>query len=351
MDRARIVTEGATNGSGAGRDRTRRRDVSFPALSEKLAHPGWCSNLVRAARVAPNERVIVVVDEPLAEEGAQLVAALADEGARPKLLLWTGERPLAHAPAEVLDAAATADVALHLQQEPRGEEGGARFELLHAVTSHGGRQIFMGFVDGTLLREELSDPPPALEEKARELLARLEEAKELRVRGRAGTDLRLRTDGRAFRSDATPLERGGYANYPAGEVFTAPLEDSAEGVLVADLTVPYTVDGLVDEPVRVTFERGRVTAIQGGRAAGMLRDLVERSGEGANVIAELGIGLYPDLTPRGHVMLDEKAAGTAHVAIGNNTGLYGGVNESSIHVDMVFSAPEIDADGQRVAIP
>jgi hypothetical protein len=314
-------------------------------------HPGWCVNLIGAARIDPNERVIIVVDEPLAEEGSQLVAALADEGARAKLLLWAGERPLAHAPPEILQAAEKADVSLHLQQELRGEEAGARSELLDAVTGHGGRQIFMGFVDGPLLRGELSRPAPNLEDKARSLLAQLDDVKELRIRGRAGTDLRLRVDGRTFMSDATPLERGGYANYPGGEVFTAPLEDSAEGELVADLTVPYTIEGLVDEPVRLTFERGRVTSIAGGHAAAMLRELVANAGEGADVIAELGIGFYPGLAPRGHVMLDEKAAGTAHVAIGNNTGVYGGVNKSSIHVDMIFGEPVIEADGRPVEIP
>ena len=315
------------------------------------AHPGWCLNLIGAVRVAPNEQVIVVVDEPLAEEGSQLVAALADEGARAQLLLWTGERPLAHAPPEILAAAQKADVSLHIQQAPQGPEGGARVELLNTVTGHGGRQIYMGLVDGELLRGELSQPPQNLEGAARALLAQLEDVRELRVRGRAGTDLRLRADRRKFLTDATPLERGGYANYPGGEVFTSPLEDSAEGVLVADLTVPYTVDGLVDEPVRLTFERGRVTSIEGGRAAGMLRELVANAGEGADVIAELGIGFYPGLAPRGHVMLDEKAAGTAHVAIGNNTGVYGGVNKSSIHVDMIFSEPAIEADGRRIEIP
>ncbi|MBW3593118.1 MAG: aminopeptidase, partial [Actinobacteria bacterium] len=320
-------------------------------VAVELPHPGWCKNLVGAARVAPDERVIVVVDEPLAEEGSQLIAALADAAARPDLFVWTGERPLEHAPPEILEAAESADVSLHLQQEPRGEEGGARFELLEAVTAHGGRQIFMGFVDGELLRTELSEPAPNLEDKARSLLEQLEGVDELRIRAPGGTDLGLRAAGRNFLSDATPLERGGYANYPGGEVFTAPLEDSAEGVLVADLTVPYTVEGLVDEPVRLTFERGRVTSIEGGPAAEMLRELVASAGEGADVVAELGIGFYPGLAPRGHVMLDEKAAGTAHVAIGNNTGLYGGVNKSSIHVDMIFSEPEIEADGRRIEIP
>jgi leucyl aminopeptidase (aminopeptidase T) len=82
----------------------------------------------------------------------------------------------------------------------------------------------------------------------------------------------------------------------------------------------------------------------------MLRGLVEEAGEGADVIAELGIGFFPGLVPRGHVMLDEKAAGTAHVAIGSSTG-HGGDNESSIHVDCVFAEPELEADGRRVELP
>lgn len=319
--------------------------------AERTEIPGWCRNLLLHARVEAGERALVVVDEPLAAEGAQLADALRGAGAEPTLLLWTGARPLAHAPPAMLEAARHADVGLHLQAEPRGDEAAARFELLDAVSGHGGRMVFMGFVDGPLLRNELSGPAPDLEGQARALLAELEGAKELRVRGRAGTDLRLRVDGRVFLSDALPLEPGGYGNYPGGEVFTAPLEDSADGVLVADLTVPYTVEGLVDEPVRLTFEGGRVTAIEGGRAAELLRTLVAEAGPGADVVAELGIGLYPGLAPRGHVMLDEKAAGTAHVAIGRNTGLYGGVNEAAIHVDCVFSQPELEADGRPVTLP
>ena len=329
------------------------RDPALPAVSGRpaLAHPGWCANLVHAARVRPGERVIVVVDEPLVEEGARLIAAVSDAGASAELLLWAGERPFAHAPRDLLAAAERADVSLHLQHAPRGEEGGARFELLETVTSHGGRQIFMGLVDPPLLQGELSEPAPELEAPARALLARLQGADELRVRGRAGTDLALRVGGRSWKSDALPLEPGGYANYPGGEVFTAPLEDSADGVLVADVTVPYTVEGLVDRPVVLRFQRGRVTSIEGGEAAAILERLVAEAGAGADVIAELGIGLNPGVVPRGHVMLDEKAAGTAHVAIGRNTGLYGGVNESSIHVDCVFSEPEVEVEGSPIPLP
>ena len=327
-------------------------DSSRPQdAAARLNHPAWCDNLIRAGRLEPGERVLVVVDEPLAEEGSQLLAAVQEAGGEGRLELWIGERPLELAPRPVLDAGELADLSLFLAEKPLPEEGGARFSLLQAVTGHGGRQVFLGFVDGELLRGELSQAAVDLERPARDLLAQLDGAGTIRVRGRAGTDLTLRIDGRPWRSDALPLEPGQMANYPGGEVFVAPHRDGADGVLVVDLTVPYTVDGLVDAPVTLRFEGGRVTSIEGGRAAELLRRIVEEAGEGADVIAELGIGFNPTVSPRGHVMLDEKAARTAHVAIGRNTGPYGGDNEAKIHVDCIFSEPEFEADGKPVELP
>jgi len=209
----------------------------------------------------------------------------------------------------------------------------------------------MGLITPELLDNELSQASPDLREPARRLLEQLEGTSTVRIRGRAGTDLTLRVEGRPWKTDAEGLEPGGFANYPGGEVFVAPLKHGADGVLVADLTVPYTVEGLVDEPVTLSFEAGRVQEISGGKAAQMLRELVADAGTGADVIAELGIGLNPAVAPRGHVMLDEKAAHTAHVAIGKNTGPYGGDNDATIHVDCIFSAPEVEADGRVVDLP
>ncbi len=316
-----------------------------------LSHPGWTQNLIAAAQLAAGERVLVVVDEPLAREGAELEAALRDAGGEPRLELWAGpDRPFEHAPAAVLDGAREATLCLFLAQQPLGPEANARFELAEAMLPRG-REIYLGLVDGELLRGELSQPAPDLAAPARALLAELDGSETIRLRGAAGTDLTLRVAGRPWLTDALPLEPGAFANYPGGEVFVAPHADGADGVLVADLTVPYTVEGLVDQPVTLRFAGGRVTAIEGGRAATMLRELVEGAGAGADVVAELGIGLNPTVSPRGHVMLDEKAARTAHVAIGRNTGAYGGDNEAAIHVDMIFAAPEVEVDGRRLELP
>jgi aminopeptidase len=318
---------------------------------EHLAHPGWCDNLVKASSLASGERVLVVVDEPLLAEGAQLAAAVKDAGGEPRLELWAGERPLRELPAGVADGARTADVSFFLSQAPRPDEAGTRFKLLEAVTGHGGRQIFMGFVDGELLAGELSESPPSLSEPAGRLIAAIDGADSLRIRSRAGTDLTVRIAGRPWKTDTGPLVPGAMANFPGGEIFVAPHADGADGVLVVDLTVPYTVEGLVDAPVVIRSEDGLVTSIEGGRAAELLREIVERAGPGGNVIAELGIGLNHAVHPRGHVMLDEKAGGTAHVAIGRNTGPYGGDNEAAIHIDCVFSDPELEADGRPIEIP
>jgi leucyl aminopeptidase (aminopeptidase T) len=206
-------------------------------------------------------------------------------------------------------------------------------------------------VDRELLEGELSQPLPRLDAAASKLLAEVENADRIRIRGRAGTDLAFHVSGRKWKTDALPIKPSEFANFPGGEVFVAPLEDSAEGVLVADLTVPYTVEGLVDAPVTLRFEGGRVRSIEGGRASELLTEVVDEAGPSGRVIAELGIGLNPALSPRGHVLLDEKAARTAHVAIGNNIGSYGGTNESTIHVDCVFSEPELEVDGRVVEIP
>jgi hypothetical protein len=313
--------------------------------------PGWAQNLIRASQLEAGERVVVLVDEPLVEEGSQLLAALRDAGADPQLELWAGERPLAHAPPRALEALRDASLLLFLAEAPRGDEASARFETSEDLIERGGRGIFLGFVDSELLRGELSAPGIDLSETARRLLDEFEGTREVRIRGGAGTDLTLRVEGRPWQTDALPLEAGGFANYPNGEIFVAPHADGADGVLVADLTVPYTVPGLVDEPVVLRFERGRVVSIEGGRAAQMLRELVADAGKGGDVIAELGIGFNGTVSPRGHVMLDEKAAGTAHVAIGRNTGSYGGDNEAEIHVDCVFSDPQVEADGRPIQLP
>jgi hypothetical protein len=313
---------------------------------------GWCDNYLAAAHVRPGERLRIVVDEPFANEGEELAAAARLLGAEARIACYPAARPILESTAELMDTAVWADVSITLMQRTYVEEQPSGRALLQVLLSHGGRALSSPGIDRETLLGELSQPMADVEPGARTLLAAVEGARELHIRGAAGTDLRLRVDGRRWVDDALPLEPGHVANFPGGEICIAPLADGAEGVLVADLTIPVGPrEKLLAEPVVLRFEGGRARSIEGGEAGDALRRLVEESGEGADVIAELGIGLNPAIRVRGHVLFDEKAAGTAHVAIGSNVGPYGGDNDASIHVDCVFSGPELTVDGVPVQIP
>ncbi len=313
---------------------------------------GWCLNYLAAAGVRPGERLRVVVDEPFAAEGEELAEAGRAAGAEVRVARFPAQRPLLEPTPELLDSAAWADVSIGLLRYSYVEEQSARRALLDALLVHGGRALSSSDIDHPTLRGELSEPFPDVAPQARELLSAVEDARELRILGAAGTDLTLRVAGRPWVTDALPLEPGGVANFPGGEICIAPHADGADGALVVDLTIPWGPrEELLAEPVVLRFEGGRAVSIDGGEAGAALRRLVDEAGEGADVIAELGIGLNPALRPRGHVMFDEKAAGTAHVAIGSNLGPYGGDNAAAIHVDCVFSEPELVVDGVPVAIP
>jgi hypothetical protein len=313
---------------------------------------GWCANYLAAAGVQPGERLRIVVDRPFAAEAEELALAARALGAEARVACFPAERPMLDATAELLDNAAWADVSIGILHDSYVEEIPARREMVEVLLGHGGRALSTSDIDHETLLGELSRPIPDVSGQARELLARVEGASELRIRGSAGTDLVLRVDGRPWLTDALPLEPGAVANFPGGEICIAPLRHGADGALVADLTIPYgSRQELLPQPVEIRFEGGRARSIEGGAAGDELRRLVEEAGEGADVIAELGIGLNPAFTPRGHVLFDEKAARTAHVAIGDNTGPYHGDNSAAIHVDCVFAEPELWVDGEPVPLP
>jgi hypothetical protein len=145
---------------------------------------------------------------------------------------------------------------------------------------------------------------------------------------------------------------GAWGNVPSGETYIAPVEDTAEGSVVIDGSVPGLALG-PGEQVILGFVEGRLSAMdpEDGPAARWLRDTQVRQAEASgdphwSELAEVGIGMnraVEQLT--GNMLFDEKAAGTAHVALGSNIYM-GGTIDASIHCDMVLRAPTILVDGK-----
>jgi leucyl aminopeptidase (aminopeptidase T) len=184
----------------------------------------------------------------------------------------------------------------------------------------------------------------ALTDRWGEHLAR---GREITVTTKLGTELRAQLGGwdRLPLLDGGPLPRGagGLGNFPAGEAAICPMEGTAEGRVVIDRTVSTTLAPL-RQSIVLTIEGGIVTDIAGGREADQLARFLDDADEGARVVAEIALGTNPRALHVGVILEDEKALGTAHVGLGNATG-FGGLNESSVHVDGVFAGASVTVDG------
>lgn len=169
---------------------------------------------------------------------------------------------------------------------------------------------------------------------------RLTQANEVRIQA-DGTDLTLNIGGRSW------VNSDGKRNMPSGEVFTGPIEDSANGVIRFD--IPSSVAGTVVRDVELTFQDGKVVnavAAQGQEAL----DAQLATDAGAKFLGELGIGTNPHIQrPTLSTLYDEKMLGTVHLALGSSYPETGGTNQSALHWDLICdlrSGGQVTLDGE-----
>jgi aminopeptidase len=164
-------------------------------------------------------------------------------------------------------------------------------------------------------------------------------SKLIRIAADDGTDLAFSVKNRRFLKDDGILDKEDIArddvgmNIPCGEIFTAPVETSANGRLYFPKTM-VSGHGMI-HGLMLYFKGGRVvrfTAKKGGKY--LKKFLAENIGE-KDRIAEFGIGLNRKAAyTGGDILIDEKIHRTIHVAIGWNLG-YGGKNNASSHLDFI----------------
>lgn len=182
---------------------------------------------------------------------------------------------------------------------------------------------------------------------AERLAARLRAGTWVRVTSPAGSDITVNRGGREPRGWYTAIVRepGEISALPGGEVSFPPLEGTANGVIVFERVV--TDLGAIGGPIHITARDGEAVAIAGGRDAARLRALVDGV-RGARNIGELGIGLNPAARVSDDITETKKREGTAHFALGDNAGGYGGVVESAIHLDGMLFDVTVTIDGDVV---
>jgi aminopeptidase len=157
-----------------------------------------------------------------------------------------------------------------------------------------------------------------------------------------GTDITFSTKGRIW------MNSDGQTNMPSGEVYTSPVEDSANGVV--HFSLPCLYGGHEVEGVTLWVKEGYIEKWEANRGKEYLDHIF--SLEGTRRFGEAAIGTNYSITRMTkNILFDEKIGGTIHMAIGQSYIQTGGKNQSSVHWDMITDMTkggEIFADGNLV---
>ncbi|WP_069803029.1 aminopeptidase [Thermogemmatispora onikobensis] len=177
----------------------------------------------------------------------------------------------------------------------------------------------------------LNDPDPAarwrdLSQQQQRLVAWLEGKQRIRVLSE-GTDLTLSIVGRRF------INSDGRRNFPSGEIFTSPVEESLEGTITFDL--PSAVDGRLVEGIRLAFAGGKVVEASARQGQDYLLRMLDID-NGARIAGEFAFGNNWNIQrSTRNILFDEKIGGTIHLALGASYPEAGGQNRSALHWDLI----------------
>lgn len=154
-------------------------------------------------------------------------------------------------------------------------------------------------------------------------------------------DLTLSVKGRPFMNSC------GTHNMPDGEIFTGPVEDSANGWV--RFTYPAITNGISVEGIELLFTNGRVQSAKADKNQDFLLKMLETD-PGARYLGEFAIGTNFEINKfTGQILFDEKIGGSFHIALGAGYPETGSKNKSAIHWDMICDMrtdSEILVDGE-----
>ncbi len=191
------------------------------------------------------------------------------------------------------------------------------------------------------------DPVAAWQKLGRQqqrLVDVLNKGREVHIRTRNGTDVRYGVKGRRW------MNCDGHENFPDGEVFTGPIEDATDGVVVFDF--PAVAGGREVDGIRLEFKAGKVVNASATKNESFLHKMIEQD-RGARIVGELALGTnYAVKRYTRNTLFDEKIGGTFHMALGAAYPETGGKNTSGLHWDLVCDLRRggvVEVDGKVIS--
>ncbi len=300
--------------------------------------------------IAPGENVLCITDSEEKMDVMTLIAAECKRrGAETAVVLLEPRKEHYHEPPRpVARAMREADVVItmaygelmHTRARKEACAAGVKYAAVGGITKE-------YLVRLNLTSEDLYEVRALTERIAERLTA----ASNARLTTRAGTDLSMSLQGRKGITLLPFGEKGTFCMVPAyAEAPCPPIEDSVEGVAVIDGTMVGApeFEGLVEEPFKVYFEKGRIVKISEGKDARKLQNLLDTLEDQARTFAELGVNSSHKIPKRLlGTRTDNAIAGHVHIGLGRNDHI-GGKTTADAHLDLLMTWATLLLDGKPI---
>ena len=160
------------------------------------------------------------------------------------------------------------------------------------------------------------------------LIKLMQQTDKVRIKGPGETDLTFSIKG------IPPVKCDGHRNIPDGEVYTAPVRNSINGVIAYN--TPSLEEGTVFENIRFEFKNGKIVKATNSVDQKKMDRLLDTDA-GARYVGEFAIGVNPMVKePMKDTLFDEKIDGSIHLTPGQCYDEAPNGNQSAIHWDLVL---------------
>ena len=285
--------------------------------------------------IRKTSKVLLINDYEPNNVYSAIKETLAKRGIVFKEVMVNGERsnsaPIPEAFEEMMKAkiiiAPTKKSITHTMETKRAVEKGARVISLPGITE----EIFLKINEAN---------SKEIEKIGKKVVAQLKGKSKVEITTPHGTNISFSIKKRPL-IGLKPKTKGYTQNFPYGEIFCAPVEETAEGEIFID----YFKDLIKpSDKAWIKIENGKISEWNDAAKPYIALQSVENG----FVIAEFGIGTNKaHKSPIGNILHDEKIYGTIHIAFGNNTG-FGGQNKSPVHNDLILMKPTVLIDGKKL---
>jgi aminopeptidase len=292
--------------------------------------------VVQALKLKPGESFLLVTDKQKMEIAEAIAFQARKAGAETTTYLMTESiRPI-DAPTRLFRLLAERAHAILYMLDARIEEKPFRGYMVKTGAELS-RICMMPGITKDMMERLVNVDYAAMDAFTKRVIRRVKDAERVEVENPAGTKIAFSVKGRAWQNGNGDIGRKGkHGNLPAGECYTAPVEESFTGRLVISLIDDKLGSGVME------FKRGKLVRWKGKGVGAIVRNI---AGDPTGmIIGEFGIGTNAGARICPNMLEAEKAFGTCHFAIGDSYGL--GINSSKHHYDALVERVTIIADGR-----